>query len=210
MCLQGQYFFSLTRSNRLILRQRFFAAWRQETDRERYEALKTVHNMTLQRLLHQNKDANLETSFDPMVAPQIKQALLDWGCQDTGHKTVTPYPSSGWRNGLAELDSKSNASRPNAYRSGSSSDDGDGTPVEDSAVLHHQGSPYTQKDSIGPRINHRSTARVLHTQLATAQLARMFHTIVESRHYDERVPRRHGGVQSPGALHISSKPSLKR
>jgi hypothetical protein len=57
------------------VRQQHFAAWRRQTDQERYSALETVHNMSLQRLLNQNKELAVDVSFDPIRQPQRMHSL---------------------------------------------------------------------------------------------------------------------------------------
>ncbi len=145
-----------------MLRQRVFAAWKQEADRERYAAVETVHTVALQRLIEQNKDEAPEISFDPVVAPRAKKALLNNKARDS--MTIREWPL---------------ASREQA--SGGESSDGSGS--DDGVLSRH--SLYVPREQAHERRarapNHRATARVLHTQLATAQLARVFQTIVKSR-----------------------------
>ena len=143
-----------------LLRQRVFAAWKHEADLERYAALETVHTVALQRLLEQNMDEAPERYLDPVLAPRARKALHKSATRDT--MTICDRD-----------DGCSSAGNVSGDDSGASSTD-DGAPsrrcTSASLVRAHAVTP-----------KHRSTARVLHTQLATAQLARMFQTIVKNR-----------------------------
>jgi hypothetical protein len=175
---------------RRVVRQQHFAAWRRQTDQERYSALETVHNMSLQRLLNQNKELAVDVSFDPIVAPCAKKALLNY------RDTMTLYEEIA----LPE---------PEPY-SDASSDDHESSPTLKSMPLRSK--PTSDTSS---RISHRSTARVLHTQLATAQLARIFQTIVQSRDPHTRavgggLGQKGVGARTPRAepINISSRPNV--
>jgi len=151
-----------------MMRQRSFAAWKQGTDHERYAALETVHRVALQRLMVQNKDEAPDVCFDPVVAPRAKRALLH-----------------------ATRDSMTIHTRPpisREYSSGGESSEGSGSDEGVQSRHSHLIGEAREKARKGPARastggvpNHRATARVLHTQLATAQLARVFQTIVKSR-----------------------------
>jgi len=175
------------------VRQHYFAAWRRQTDQERYSALETVHNMSLQRLLNQNKDLAVDMSFDPIVAPCAKKTLLNY------RDTMTLYEEIA----LPE---------PEPY-SDPSSDDNETSPNLKSMPLRS-----TPTSDTSSRISHRSTARVLHTQLATAQLARIFQTIVQSRDPHKRadggelgqkgIRARPPRARNQEPINISSRPNV--
>lgn len=177
----------------LLFFWKYFAAWRRQTDQERYSALETVHNMSLQRLLNQNKDLAVDMSFDPIVAPCAKKTLLNY------RDTMTLYEEIA----LPE---------PEPY-SDPSSDDNETSPNLKSMPLRS-----TPTSDTSSRISHRSTARVLHTQLATAQLARIFQTIVQSRDPHKRadggelgqkgIRARPPRARNQEPINISSRPNV--
>jgi hypothetical protein len=176
-------------SHRRLVRQQYFAAWRRQTDQERYSALEAVHSITLQRLLDQNQDVDKDTSFDPIVAPRAKKALLNY------RDTMTLYEENDLPEPYSDVSSDENETAP-ALKSTPS------RPKPDSNASRHMG--------------HRSSARVLHTQLATAQLARIFQTIVQNRDSHTRggslgkkgIGAKPSRTLSPEPINISSRPIL--
>lgn len=182
-----------TRRNQYV-RLRFFTAWRTGALLERYSAIQTVHSMTLQRLLEQRQQDGAQTRFDAILSPQASKA---------GQRTRDSMTIYDPVNNLSDHDNNS----ANSEKSDLSDDDM--SPPKEHEASHSHVSPHS----------HRAKQRVLHTQLATAQLARIFQTIVKNR--DERTHGtqhkwarsknvmgrvRQGRQLSPEPISISSKP----
>ena len=180
---------------RRYVRLRFFAAWRTGAHLARYSAIQSVHSMTLHRLLEHTHQASPETSFTSMTA--INGTETRFGIRGTllpkAHKVRQPQPRT--RDSMTIYDPVKNVSdhermlmSASAHDSASDNDSDKSSEMSNhsdtddiitmSPTKHHReisqsklhdkhapaSPPHTSPHS------HRATQRVLHTQLATAQV----------------------------------------
>ena len=206
------------------IRLLFFAAWKREVDWQKLCSLETVHQLTLQRLVAQNRAGSVtkgtrpdREGFQPLLSPSPSPLFHTLSPHRGVRDTMTLYGDAD--------DTLIEAVRSTGPNNLSSDEDDNSPPLSfrhlaaSSQHSEHRNvyaaSRVTAHGGGRGKAPERPAERVLHSHLATAQLARVLQA-TPSR--DFRARARPGHTQllarsrrtaSPEAIDISSSPATR-